>query len=81
MKQLESTVKVQMKKVVWNEDLGAQIISIEADVKEHFRELYELNPIRAHKISVGKVPLNEFFQELCKVKIIHGNHIICDDTM
>ena len=68
VKQWESTVKVQMSDVVWNEDLGAQTVSLEVDIKEHFRELYELNPSRAHDISIEKVPLSEFFQELCKVK-------------
>ena len=65
--QLECTKKVAMENAIWNEDRGAQILSLERDVEEHFRDLYELCPMRAHDISIGSNMLNALFQEYCKV--------------
>ena len=65
--QLECTKKVAMENVIWNEDRGAQIVSLEKDIEEHFKDLYELCPRQAHDISIGNDMLNALFQNFCKV--------------
>ena len=65
--QLDCTKTVAMENTIWDEDRGAQILSLEKDVEEHFRYLYKLCPMRAHDISIGSDMLNKLFQGFCKV--------------
>ena len=52
---------------VYDEDYGAQIISLECNIKDAFRDLYQMDIGRAHSISIGKEILQCYFQELDKV--------------